>query len=137
MYCDECKDQAHAEKEILAAEIRRCGEIAEKDGKDYSDLLQSHYSLCCKIAKLEDQLAKKDLQIDELKKEFLRVHTCEDGKCWRCKGGILLERVLGNDLKRKQEAPIEDPQPIGVCKRCQIPVYTEEGFCGVCGPGRA
>lgn len=39
--------------------------------------------------------------------------------------------------KRKDEPPNDDPKPIGVCKRCQAPVYTEEGFCGACGPGRA
>lgn len=33
--------------------------------EEYADLLQSHYSLCCKIAALEGELAKKDLQYNE------------------------------------------------------------------------
>ena len=35
------------------------------------------------------------------------------------------------------EKPISDPQPIGKCDRCGTPVYTVEGFCGVCRGGGA
>jgi hypothetical protein len=31
-----------------------------------------------------------------------------------------------------EEAP-EEPKPIGKCK-CGAPIYTKEGFCGVCEP---
>jgi len=30
------------------------------------------------------------------------------------------------------EAEASPPQPIGVCPKCKTPVYTTEGFCGVC-----
>lgn len=38
--------------------------------------------------------------------------------------------------KRNQEPPIENPQPLGTCKRCGTPFYTPEGFCGGCNYGK-
>ena len=28
----------------------------------------------------------------------------------------------------------EEPDPIGVCPKCKTPIYSRDGFCGVCEP---
>lgn len=52
----------------------------EKTPEEYAALLQSHYSLCCKIAELEDKLKQSNLQVRELERAAeggLRI-TCDN-----------------------------------------------------------
>lgn len=38
---------------------------------------------------------------------------------------------MGPEREGKEAEPVN--QPIGKCKKCGTPTYTDEGFCGVCG----
>lgn len=64
------------------------------------------------------------------------------GERKRCSAVVASDFVCGEylpckdhptaDLKRKEMPPIDGPQPIGRCKQCGFPIYTEVGYCGGC-----
>lgn len=87
-----CEDSS-----LLAAEVARCREIAERDGKDYSELLQGHHSLCGKIEELKDDLRKKDLQVGEVRElyKWAKGHWDHDAKIL-----VKLRAILREPLKR-------------------------------------
>lgn len=40
------------------------------------------------------------------------------------------------DGKECRKDSTQKPEPIAICKKCNNPVYTKEGFCSICEPKR-
>lgn len=94
MYCDECKDQAHAEKEELIRQ--RDAACAREDAAllrlaEAEKLKQGYYD---EALKGWQKFRDAELQIDEIKKAFRLSHSCVDGKCWICMGKSVVDHVL-------------------------------------------
>lgn len=75
-----------------------------RTAEEYADLLQSHYSLYCKIEALQEELRKKDLQNSELLaslKEVVADCTWELSYDIVGRAKALIERVDGKTEKRE------------------------------------
>lgn len=113
-------------------------ESCDMKSEKIESLIKYGEKLLMERTEAREELDKANLQIEDWRKALEYIAAGDwSGKDQYKDPGPEETAQAALALKRKQEPPIEDPQPIGVCKRCQIPVYTEDGFCGVCGPGRA